>query len=310
MNRIQAYYQACLLKWNHFERKEKIFCIGVLIIAILALMQIFFWSAPSSFHANTIVEIKKGSTLNTAALDLETAGYIRSPFWFKVFVTIFGGSRSVIAGDYFFDSSIDVQKVAWRIIHGTFGLTPIKITIPEGLTNAQTAELFKKQFTFFDTKVFTEKAKQGKMFPDTYFFLQNAKAEAVIERMEQNFNDKVATLATDIASSSHPFDEVLVMASIIEDEANTEESRKIIADILWRRISIGMPLQVDSATTTYKQKGLPKEPITNPGIGAIIAALHPKKNAYLYFLSDLHGNMYYAKDFDGHQRNRELYFKK
>jgi UPF0755 protein len=69
-------------------------------------------------------------------------------------------------------------------------------------------------------------------------------------------------------------------------------------------------LKDDSPYNTYTNKGLPPGPIANPGIEAIEAALYPEKTDYLYFLSDLRGKMYYAKNFDGHQRNRELYLRK
>ena len=122
------------------------------------------------------------------------------------------------------------------------------------------------------------------------------------------------------------------MASILEGEARRMETRKIIAGILWTRLEIDMPLQVDATFryingkgtfdltkadleednpyNTYINKGLPPTPISSPGIDAISAALNPIKTNYIYFLSDNDGNMYYAVDFEGHKKNRVLYLGK
>ena len=126
--------------------------------------------------------------------------------------------------------------------------------------------------------------------------------------------------------------EVIIMASIIEDEANgTLESKRIVSGILWKRLRLEMPLQVDAPFqyyngknsytltkedlkedheyNTYTNKGLPPTAITNPGIDSIRAAITPTKTDYLYFLSDKKGNMYYAKNFEEHKINRELYLR-
>ena len=99
------------------------------------------------------------------------------------------------------------------------------------------------------------------------------------------------------------------MASIIERESKGDVDRRVISGILWKRIKIGMPLQVDAAPDTYKTKGLPKSPIGNPGILAIQAAIHPTRSPYLYYLHDKNGNIYYAKTFLEHKQNIARYLK-
>jgi UPF0755 protein len=66
-------------------------------------------------------------------------------------------------------------------------------------------------------------------------------------------------------------------------------------------------LQTDSPYNTYKYKGLPPTPISNPGLESIHAALNPRETSYLYYLSDKDGRMYYAKDFETHKKNKALY---
>jgi len=135
-----------------------------------------------------------------------------------------------------------------------------------------------------------------------------------------------------IDASGHSLEEIVIMASILEEEGITFQDRRMMSGVLWNRINIGMPLQVDavfpyiigkntyqvnledlkteSPYNTYVNKGLPPGPITNPGFNSIVAALDPVKHDYLYYLSDKQHNTYYAKTFDEHKRDRVLYLGK
>ena len=75
------------------------------------------------------------------------------------------------------------------------------------------------------------------------------------------------------------------------------------SDILWKRLKLGMPLQIDSEMGTYEFIGLPENPINNPGIVSIEAAIHPTSTPYLYFLTGKDRKMHYAKTFNEHKEN-------
>jgi len=329
MDYLKNIFSRFILFYKSKSKRELALFIFFAGIFVWILLQQFAWTPPRSFPVQATIEIPKGTTLYGTAVTLDERGVVRSSFWFKFFVRAFGGSGSVIAGDYFFRKPQNVIDIAWRVTHGKYDLIQLKITIPEGATNSQIAEFLTKQFSYFDSKEFLKTAEEGKMFPDTYFFLPNANHNQIIERVGENFNAKIKSIEKDIASSTHTFDDILIMASILEREAKTKDARQNIADILWRRIEIGMPLQVDatfayingkttetltledlqidSPYNTYNRLGLPPTPISNPGLEAILDAIYPIENDYLYFLSDKKGNIYYAKDFEGHQINRELY---
>src|SRR3989344_2105831 len=101
----------------------------------------------------------------------------------------------------------------------------------------------------FDEEEFIKKAKdkEGYLFPDTYHFPQNIKPNAVIEAMEKNFNDKIIALNEKISAFGKPLKEVMVMASLLEEEARKLETKQMIAGILWKRLKMDMPLQVDAS---------------------------------------------------------------
>lgn len=330
MEFLKARYEYLIHRYGQLSFQERGLWGIMVVVCVWGVLLVGPFSAPTHFTENKTVRIEKGFTIQKTAYTLESQNIIRSAFLFKIFSTLGGGH--IIAGDYYFSKPQNVIDIFLRIRNGEQGLAPVRITIPEGLSSFEIATLVQAKFSLFNAQEFVRNAPEGYLFPDTYFFLPNASAQVVIERMHDNFNEKIAPLADQIQKSGQNLADIVVMASIIEEEAKIEKDRQIISGILWKRIKIGMPLQVDatfryingkhtytltkedlktdSPYNTYTNKGLPPTPIVNPGLSSLKAAISPTETDYLYFLSDLKGNTYYAKDFEGHQRNRELYLRK
>lgn len=307
----------------------------ILLIAIVIIVCLFsyfaLFKAPYDFPSNKLVKIEEGMPLAKISEHLKNLSVIRSELFFEALVTLLAGDSGAISGEYFFAKPISSFAVAKKIVNGEYGLTPIKITVPEGSTIYDIARLFDDRFQDFDSVEFLEIVadKEGYLFPDTYLFLPNVKAEQVAREMQNNFKKKIGEIKEEIVSFGRPLKDIIIMASILEKEARTTDTRRMISGILWNRIKIDMPLQVDavfpyingkntytltledlkidSPYNTYKYKGLPVGPISNPGLDSILAAVNPKKTDNLYYLSDRNGNMYYAEDFDTHKKNKRLY---
>ena len=179
----------------------------------------------------------------------------------------------------------------------------VAVTIPEGLNAGQIGDILEK-VGLFPKSEFTALAQseEGYLFPDTYRFYKKSKPESVIAKMKNNFNKKVPPEALTRK-------DVIIMASILEEEAKSREDKKLVAGILWKRLKNGIGLQVDSATSTYRYRGLTPAPISNPGLDAILAALYPTASPYLYYLSDIRGGMHYAKTYEEHFLYKERYFR-
>ena len=185
----------------------------------------------------------------------------------------------------------------------------ISVTIPEGFDLDQIATVFSAKLSGFDKNNFLAETKnsEGYLFPDTYFFLNNANDADVLKSMSDNFVKKISPLLPEIVSAGKTENDVIIMASLIEREAKGNSDRDIISGILWKRISLGIPLEVDSAPETYKIKGLPENPICNPGSDLIKAAIEPQNSPYLYYLHDKNGVIHYAESFAEHQANIKKY---
>jgi UPF0755 protein len=290
---------------------KKIVFYAVGLIIFLSLFYFSFLSAPGNFPLRTVVKIEPGMSLHSVSSVLKKQHIIRSRLAFEILVIIWGGEKHIISADYLFENKLPVFEIARRIAGGKHHMAPVVVTIPEGFDVNQIGDIATLELANFNKTEFLLGArdKEGYLFPDTYFFLNNADEIDVIKSMSDNFEKKINPLLSEIISSGQTGKDIIIMASIIEREAKGEIDRGVISGILWKRISIGMPLQADSAPETYKVKGLPKSPIGNPGLEAIKVAIHPQSSPYFYYLHDKNGNIHYAKNFSEHTKNKSIYLK-
>jgi UPF0755 protein len=127
--------------------------------------------------------------------------------------------------------------------------------------------------------------------------------------MSANFDQKTAELKIEAEEKGLNWNGVVIMASILEEEADTLDDFALVSGVLWKRLEIGMPLQVDVSPITYEVRGFPAEPLSNPGINAIRAAINPRASNYLFYITGKDGKMYYAENFDIHRANIEAYLR-
>lgn len=311
-----------------FCLKHRAYIVSGFVLVAFCLYAVL---PPWNFVPDTIVTIKDRSSSIQATYAFGEKHLVRSTLLLHMMIKVLGGEYSVKAGDYLFEKPQTVWKVAWRVTHGEYGFTPRKVTLPEGLSNTEMASVLQAKLINFDSAEFLNLASssEGYLFPDTYLLMPTAKPDFIIKLMTETFDKRILDIDQQIVAFNKPLKDIVTMASIIEEEANDEKSRKIVSGILWKRLKLGMPLQVDSSfkyingkTTetltkedlkidspynSYKYKGLPPTPITNPGIEALTAAVLPIDTPYLYFLTGTDGKMYYAKTYTEHMALKAKY---
>lgn len=313
-------------------RKHEPLKFWVALILLFFIFYFSFFGFSLSFPTGSLVEIEEGLTLKEIAHSLKKQSVIRSETLFIGLVKLFAGDTEIRHGQYYFEDPADVFTVAWRTTRGIFGLEPQSVTIPEGASVEQMASILSEKFSEFDPYAFVRIAAgdEGYLFPDTHDFLPDVRAPQVHQEMRRVFEEKIEPLKGEIAASGHSLHEIITMASLLEKEAKTMRDRHLISGILWKRLEIGMPLQVDatflyingkstfdltledlreneSPYNTYKYVGLPPGPITNPGLASIKAALNPTQSSYLYYLSDLKSNVHYSRTFEEHKVKKARY---
>lgn len=288
-----------------------------------------FFAAPVGFPTGAYIEVPEGASLKEIAEDFEERGVISSASRFRTVTRLLGDETRIPAGFYHFSRQENMLWVAMRILNGDFETVPVKVTIPEGATVNQITKILLEKVPEFDRREFLARAREGYLFPDTYFFRPGQSTEAILSVFENNFRTKMLGIQNQILSSGRTLDELIIMASILEKEASKSADRKMISGVLWHRIEIGMPLQTDATFpyylgrntfevtkadlkddhpyNTYTNKGLPPGPIGNPGLDSILAAAQPSKTNYVFFLSDRQGNFHYSVTYEGHLANKRRY---
>lgn len=289
------------------------------------------FAAPADFPVGSIVSIVRGSSAPLVADQFATARIIAHASLLKLLLRISATSDSVQAGAYRFEVPQNLFVVAYRIVTGAYGLPSVRITFPEGTTVREAAIKIAGKLPEVGDADFITAAKpyEGYLFPDTYLFPPGAYAESIVALMRANFDTKIAPLSGEISASGYSLSDIVIMASLVEKEARTIESKRMVAGILFNRLKLGMPLQVDavfgyifdrdtyspsfadlkvdSPYNIYIHKGLPPGPICNPGLVSLEAVLRPIQTDYLYYLTGRDNLMHYAKTYAGHIKNQRKY---
>lgn len=293
-------------KHTHSTRVYVLIGCGVALFSLVYL----FIAAPLG-SVPTTIHISKDESVQMIAGELYAKHTIRHPFIFEKLVSIFGGSSHISLGDYYIEQGTPVWKVSYNIARGVHNIVPIKVTFPEGSTNEQMSHILSLRMPQFDTNLFLQETGdlQGYLFPDTYFFYPLSTVDEIVDALHGTAKVRIKKDIASTPLANRSSKEIVNMASIVQKEAKDANDSPLIAGILWKRISLGMPLQVDAAPDTYKIKGLPIHPIANAGDVALHAAAFPVSSSYLYYLHDKNGMVHFATTYREHRANIARYLK-
>ena len=266
----------------------------ITLIGFLALMV----GAPKSLapQKEAIFTINKGEGSKDIALNLEKEGMVWWGQLFRAYVLTRGTANNIQAGTYRISPRMSLFTIAEKFASGD--VAKEIVTIPEGFTSGQIHQKL-KNIIASDQAILAR--EEGYLFPDTYVIPYGLELNKVIELMKDNFNQKTAGLKIT--------PQAMVMASILEKELKIKEDKEIASGLLWKRIRVGMPLQVDAFMWTYQNRGLPEFPIANPGLDSIKAALSPKDSPYWYYLSTPEGKTIFSKTLEEHNIAKAKYLK-
>ena len=285
--------------------------ISITIIAFAAV--VLFWQIFVPLGLNSqeeiIFSIKKGEGSRDIALNLEKQGLIAWAPVFRLYVLTVGVSGSLQAGEYLISPSMNIPEIAQKFSKGE--VIKVKLTIPEGFS----AEQIKERLAGFPNIAEAELAlldeKEGYLFPDTYYFSYNVTLDEALKAIEANFEKKITPeLKTEIEKQGKTLEQVIIMASLLEKEVKTKEEKELAAGVLWKRLKVGMALQVDAEMWTYQNRGLPPRPICNPGLESIIASVYPRESGFWYYLSTAEGETVFSETLEDHNAAKYEYLKK
>ena len=315
---------------NFIHKLFFIFSLMFLIV-ILFFIAAYFPSEENS-SIQKIINIPSGSNAKEIVHILEENNIIRkNNYIFRVLIKVSKLEERLKYGEYNLSPAMNMLQILDKLVKGEVIL--YRITIPEGYTCTQIAELLDKKEiiekeSFINLVKDSEKSWEGYLFPDTYEVPKRYSSENMLKLLLSNFNHVVDKKLKDKAEEiGFSMDEIITLASIIEKEAKFAEEKRQISSVFHNRLKKDMKLQscatiqyilekpkerleesdlkIDSPYNTYLYKGLPPGPICNPGLDSIKAAIEPIEEDYLYFVLGENGRHIFSKTYQEHLRNKK-----
>lgn len=348
-------------------KNKKIFIIlGVIVGLIVAMTITYFILLTPSGRSNVPVTfvVNKGDDKKTIINNLKEAKLIKSKYATIIYV-ILSNNKNLQAGSYEFSRDMSTQDIIKSLGKGDVikeYKPSARVTLKEGVTLKEYIKLIcnntdlnyddaiKKvndksflkgliaDYWFLTEDILDEDIYyplEGYLFPETYDFYKDTTIEQVIRKMLNVTSDKLSSIKGKMLNNKMSVHELITIASIAEKEANTSDDRRMVSQVIYKRLDMNMSLGMDVTSYYGVQKsmsetltkvdlndknpyntrvvtfiGLPVGPICNPSLDSINAALEPANTDYVYFIADvLTGKVYFAKDIDDFNELKEKYMK-
>jgi UPF0755 protein len=308
-------------------------CLGLLVLAVLAGAGFWFvhsWGGPGPAPRNLTVSIAQGTSMASAADQLEKAGAISSASRFRLLARIFGSGDGIKAGEYRIPAHLSQSDIL-KLLQGGKTLQRF-VTIPEGLPAVLVQE---KLMAATELTGDVAAPVEGTVLPDSYSYDRGATRQSVLDRMQRAMTKYLAAAwakrAPGIVVTTPR--EALILASIVEKETGKPSERPMVAAVYSNRLKQHMMLQADptiiypitkgkplgrrilkseieakNAYNTYSMLGLPAGPIANPGRASIDAVLHPAQSNAIYMVADGTGGHAFADTLQQHDANVQKWY--
>ncbi|MEM9899059.1 MAG: endolytic transglycosylase MltG [Pseudomonadota bacterium] len=273
-----------------------------------------------------IVLLEEGSSVTSISEALAGAGALRQPMLFTAAARLKGVDSALKAGEYRIPARTNVWSLVDLIVEGKSILH--YLTIAEGLTTKQVMLAIENDPNLVGELTLTP--EEGSLLPETYAFTRGeTRDRMVVEMMEAQ--KKIIDAAWEERLPELPFstrEQAVILASIVEKETSLPSERPRIASVFVNRLRKGMRLESDPTIiygltggerlgrglrvseikretpyNTYRIKGLPPTPISNPGRDAILAVLNPADTDDLFFVADGTGGHAFAETLQQHNLN-------
>ena len=303
---------------NYKIDKKIIIALGaVLLLVCIALL--FLLRSSDDFTAGSpgvekMISVADGESGTSIALDLERASIVKSSKRLIREMALNKASIGIAPGLHRLNSHIPSTLAISQLLDQKRLVDVVKV-IP-GSTTADVLALLQKSRMSVEKNYSTglhppfsapNGSLEGQLFPSNYSFTPGTTAHEALQKMLDNFSQ--ATQTTELLGGAVGYTpyQLLIIASLIQIEADPQDYAKAAA-VIFNRLRSGMALQLNSTVqyainkrgtialsvkatkfespyNTYLHPGLPPTPISNPGIAAIQAALHPDTGDWLYFIT-------------------------
>ena len=346
-------------KRKRLKKSVKLFLSLVLVLILILVFTLILYSYMLTGVSNTskLVKFKvsAGSSVYSIGEKLEKEGLIRSAKAYKIYVKL-NNVNDYKAGTYKLDKSYSTKKIVSILRGNTYNENGIKITFKEGITIRKVAKEIAKKTNITESEVYekmedenyinslidkywflTDDIKnsniyyplEGYLYPETYVFNDDVTVEEIFKNMLDETDSKLSKYKEDINKSDYSINEIITLASVIEQEGMYDSDKKNIASVFYNRLKKNMSLGSDVTTyyafkvelgereltvdeintyNPYNTRGpsmggkIPVGAISNFSISSLEAALYPNKTNYYYFVADKKGKTHFTKTYEEHQK--------
>ncbi|MBI5105298.1 MAG: endolytic transglycosylase MltG, partial [Solirubrobacterales bacterium] len=302
--------------------------VPLLLLLLLAAVAVFAYKLFQPFagegSGQVRVVIPSGSTASDIATILEEQDVIDSAFFFNIRTRLSGKREDLKAGTHTLRRDMSYGAAIDALTENPAAPKVVKVTLPEGPSIHEAAPLVRQSGLKGSYIAAAERAPrsagirtisvpkgtrtlEGFLFPASYELRRGSTAEDLVAQQlaafKRNFDEVDLRAARRANLSAY---DVLIIASMIEREAQVAKERRLVAAVIYNRLKQGIPLgidatiryrlnnwsrplrvselNIDSEYNTRKRQGLPPTPIGSPGLASLKAAANPANVGYLYYV--------------------------
>ena len=342
-----------------------LFLLMILVVMISGLYVLREFKGKGKTGESIVITIPEGASTAQIATILEENGLIGNGLVFRAYSRIMAVDGSFTLGDHKVEVGSSYDDIIYTLQQTTYlDVETITVTFPEGTTALSMAYKLSDlgfcsvnefinacNYDRYDVSFFNQIIKsedkfvhlEGFLFPDTYEFVVGSSAHDIIQKMLENFEEKVLTpeVKDAISRSDLTLEETIIMASIVEKETLGDEMYSMVAGVFMNRLHnpdefpclesdtstehltgnfiygvLGfyyngdadakvrnIPQNMIDAYDTYIRVGLPVGAICNPGYKAIMGTVNPESHNYYFFITDKDTNYYWGTTMREHEQN-------
>ena len=342
-----------------------LFLLMILVVMISGLYVLREFKGKGKTGESIVISIPEGASTAQIATILEENGLIGNSLVFRAYSRIMAVDGSFTLGDHKVEIGSSYDDIIYTLQQTTYlDVETITVTFPEGTTALSMAYKLSDlgfcsvnefinacNYDRYDVSFFNQIIKsedkfvhlEGFLFPDTYEFVVGSSAHDIIQKMLENFEEKVLTpeVKDAISRSDLTLEETIIMASIVEKETLGDEMYSMVAGVFMNRLHnpdefpclesdtstehltgnfiygvLGfyyngdadarvrnIPQNMIDAYDTYIRVGLPVGAICNPGYKAIMGTVNPESHNYYFFITDKDTNYYWGTTMWEHEQN-------
>ncbi len=333
------------------QEKTRLIAGGMILLGLCAVTYIFGMLSPAALGGGQTVVITVPQSASSSVIGriLHEQGLVHSAWFFNFYTRLKGVDGKLKAGRYTFHTAQSLPEIVNELVKGPAG--DRVFTVPEGFTLKQIAELLEREglvtrqdflaaaagdrfdYPFLQGLPPGPNRLEGYLFPDTYRVGSDASAHEIIDLMLSRFAQKLKEMDyyRKAKAAGLTLHQAVIIASMVEREARVDRERPLIAGVIFNRLKLNMPLQVDATVqyalgshraklyykdlevdspyNTYLIRGLPPGPIACPGEASLLAAVQPVKTSYLYYVARPDGTHAFASTLDEHNANKRKYIR-